>query len=493
MLPPDPKPETEKKPPAPPPDETPEGWHPLEQMRDAVHAVEDRTYYLLGRVRLPAASVLPAAGAVVGLYAGLAAGVFANLIGIMNGMALGLPRLWAKGYGRHHAWAAVIDALEHARWHSEFAIVGLPLVAVALYLSRRIPEGGERTVAKRRFKILAILTVLALGMYYPLLALSAVNAAVGRTYDLIEAFQALPVWAILFAPALGGLVVGRMLRDYPHVHGHGVPEVVMAVKTQNGLHARGGLLKLIASSITIGTGGSAGREGPIVYGGAAFGSAVGRTLGFSQKELAVLLACGAGAGIAASFNAPIAGAIFAVEIILREFELTVFSPIILASVTATIVSRGVMGSASMINHMEYSLVSGSEIFAYGALGLLLGCLGFAFIELLHGTEAFFSGKVKGQMSTWLGKRPYAFRAMTGGLICGALALVSPTVWGTGHEFVNLAAVGKLTVGFLAVAAILKLVGTCVTIGSGGSGGTFFPATVIGAMAGGALGVVVHHF
>ena len=96
-------------------------------------------------------------------------------------------------------------------------------------------------------------------------------------------------------------------------------------------------------AVTIGTGGSAGREGPIVYGGAAFGSTVGRTLGFTRRELAILLACGAGAGIAASFNAPIAGAVFAMEIILREFELRVFSPIILASVAGTLVSQGVDG------------------------------------------------------------------------------------------------------------------------------------------------------
>jgi CIC family chloride channel protein len=268
--------------------------------------------------------------------------------------------------------------------------------------------------------------------------------------------------------------------------------VVLAIKrNEKGLPAEGGILKLLASALTIGSGGSAGREGPIVYGGAAFASAVGRTLGFSRKELSILLASGAGAGIAASFNAPIGGAVFAMEIILREFELKVFSPIILASVTATLVGRGVLGSATALRRTSYQLVSGLEVLNYVALGLVCGLLAYAFVRLLHHTENFFAGRFEGTLSPWLGRRRLAVRAGLGGLLVGLMGVLSPTVWGSGHEYANLAAVGQLDWGFLLAACVLKLLATSVTIGSGGSGGTFFPSLLIGAMAGGAFGTLVH--
>src|SRR5262249_61964895 len=148
----------------------------------------------------------------------------------------------------------------------------------------------------------------------------------------------------------------------------------------------GGSRRLPAWALPGGGGGSAGREGRIVYGGAAFGGGVGRPLGFTRRELSVLLAAGAGAGIAASFNTPIGGAVFALEIILRDFELRVFSPIFLASVIATMVSRGGMGTASMLERVPYQLTSGWWIVAYVVLGLFTGALAFAFIRCLHATE-----------------------------------------------------------------------------------------------------------
>ena len=263
----------------------------------------------------------------------------------------------------------------------------------------------------------------------------------------------------------------------------------MAAVQQNpeGLTARRGLRKLLASALTIGTGGSAGREGPIVYGGAAFGSAVGRTLGFTRRELSVLLAAGAGAGIAASFNTPIGGAVFALEIILREFGLLYFSPIFLASVTATLVARGVMGNAAMLDRVPYQLKSGWEILAYAVLGLLMGLLAYAFVRLLHWSEELFAGQRPGMVSRWLGQRRLPARAAIGGLVVGALGLLSPTVWGVGHESLNLATAQKLSLSVLVVACALKLLATCITLGSGGSGGTFFAAVVIGGMGGGAFG------
>ncbi|WP_257453384.1 chloride channel protein [Archangium lipolyticum] len=450
-----------------------------------------RLLAVTNRIRLPGPSVLPVAGAVVGLYSGLAAGLFANLIALVSGVALGFPRLMDMLLPESDSRGALARAFAGARWHFEYLIVGVPLGLGALVLARIILPGGPRDQVKRRLEVLGLLVLGALSLYYPLVALAAVNSVLGHMEDPGRSLRQLSPWLMPLLPMVGGALVGRVLQNRPETHGHGVPEVVKAVEREGWLSGRDGVLKLVASAITIGTGGSAGREGPIVFGGAAFGSQVGLTLGFSRRELAILLASGAGAGIAASFNAPIAGAIFAMEIILREFQLRVFSPIILASVTATMVGRGVMGNGAMIQRVAYSMVSGWEIVFYAVLGLVTGLLAYAFIRSMHDIEELFHGKKAGRLSAFLGRQPLPLRAAMGGLLVGCLALVHPVVWGTGHEYINEAAVRELSLSLLASGCVLKLVGTALTLGSGGSGGTFFPMTVMGALAGGAFGEVLH--
>jgi len=443
------------------------------------------------RLRLPGPSVLPVAGALVGIYAGLAAGIFTSLIRLVRGFADG-PRTAAILAHLPETFAQLERAFEKADWHPELAVVGIPLALAALGLSRVILPGGPRDQVKRRLRVLALLVLGALSLYYPLLGLATLDDVIGAREGADAMLADLPFWLLLLAPTVGGALVGRMLRDRPHIHGHGVPEVVAAVQREKGdLSARGGLMKLIASAVTIGSGGSAGREGPIVYGGAAFGASVGRTLGFSRQELSILMASGAGAGIAASFNAPIAGAMFALEIILRDFKLKVFSPIILASVSATLVARTVMGQSMMVRRFGYQMVSGWEAFGYAGLGLVCGLVAFAFVRLLHGVEGFFAGHGPSRLSAFVAKRSLPERAALGGFCVGVMALINPIVWGTGHEFVNLASAGNLSITFLLIACALKVLGTSVTIGSGGSGGTFFPAVVMGSMAGGAFGMVLH--
>jgi CIC family chloride channel protein len=463
-------------------------------LREALRHVIHTCLQASNRLHLPGPSVLPVAGAIVGLYSGLAAGLFVNLIGLVSGITFNSA--WLIEALRRPGSSTLVSVwhtLSTTNWHLELAIIGLPLALGALLLVRVIEPGGPRDEVKRRLRLLALLVLGALALYYPLVALTALNRVFGQAHEVTEILPHLPWWVFLLAPPLGGLVVGRLLRDYPGTHGHGVPEVVRAVKGDQELPGQFGLLKLVASAITIGSGGSAGREGPIVYGGAAFASTVGRTLGFSRRELAILLACGAGAGISASFNAPIAGAVFAMEIILREFELRVFSPIILASVAGSLVSRGTMDAAPMLNRLDYQLVSSFEVVFYGGLGLICGLLAYAFVRLMHHTEDFFAGRSKDErLSVWLGQRPLALRAACGGLCAGVLAFLSPTVWGSGHAYINLAAIGQLSFVFLVTACGVKLVATALTLGSGGSGGTFFPSAVMGAMAGGAFGTLVHY-
>ncbi len=458
------------------------------RLRVWLRGAERQMLAAVQRLRLPGPSVLPVAGAIVGVYSGLAAGLFANLIGLVRGVSYGLPLVVDALRAHSETRRRLVASMAEARWHSEFLIVGVPLALAALGLARLIQPGEGREVVKRRLEVLALLVLGALSLYYPLVALAAVNKVLGHVHRDVEL---LSPFLVVLAPMLGGAVVGWLLRDRPEMHGHGVPQVVKSMESEARLPARQGLLKLVASAVTIGTGGSAGREGPIVYGGAAFGSEVGRTLGFTRRELAILMASGAGAGIAASFNAPVAGAIFAMEILLRDFQLRVFSPIILASVTATMVSRGIMGSAAMLERVEYMMVSGWEIVFYALLGLVCGGLAYAFIQALHGVEEFFQGRRSGRLSAWLGRQPLPVRAGIGGLLVGVLALAHPVVWGTGHEYANDALLRELTLALLASGCVLKLVGTALTLGSGGSGGTFFPVTVIGAMAGGAFGEVLH--
>jgi CIC family chloride channel protein len=465
---------------------------PVRTLRARAEAWTLAALQAFNRVRLPDAAVLPVAGAVVGLYSGLAAGIFGNLISLVRGAVMAPARLLEVLRPGSRAARSLWEEFAAAGWHPEYAVIGVPLALGALLLARLMQPGEGRDEARRRLRVLALLLLGALGLYYPLVALGALNEVFGHSTSLVTVLPALPWWTVVLAPALGGLAVGHLLRNRPETHGHGVPEVVLAVRRGEGrLPARAGLLKLVASSITIGSGGSAGREGPIVFGGAAFASSAGRTLGFARKDLSILLACGAGAGISASFNAPIAGAVFAMEIILRELELKVFSPIILACVTATLVSRGLGDTHAVLRRTSYQLVGGLEILHYVALGLLCGVIAFAFVRLLHGTGGFFSGGHPSALSRWLGRRRLSTRAALGGLLVGGLALVNPSVWGAGHDYMSLAAAGRLPLSFLLAACALKVLATSLTIGSGGSGGTFFPAMMVGAMAGGAYGAVAH--
>ena len=174
------------------------------------------------------------------------------------------------------------------------------------------------------------------------------------------------------------------------------------------LTARRGLRKLLASALTIGTGGSAGREGPIVYGGRGLRQRGGPDPGLHPAG--ARRCCSPRARARESpprSTLRSAGAVFALEIILREFELKVFSPIFLASVTATLVARGVMGNAAMLERVPYQLQSGWEILAYAVLGLLTGLLAYAFVRLLHWSEELFAGNRPGAVSGWLGRQPAA--------------------------------------------------------------------------------------
>ncbi len=298
----------------------------------------------------------------------------------------------------------------------------------------------------------------------------------------VEWLREAPRWRILLAPAAGGLLVGLITTFLvAEAKGHGVPEVIKAVALKGGrIRGRVAVAKTVASAITIGSGGSAGREGPIIQIGAAIGSRIGQAIGMSKRSLRTLVGCGAAAGIAATFNAPVAGALFAGEVILGEVGLAQFSPIMISSVVATVVARAWRGNVPVFSAPACSFASAWELIPYVVLGLLCGLVSLAYIHLGSVTERFFEAR-----KHW----PKAIRPAIGGLMVGAIALVLPQVMGDGHHLANAAFSRTAPVLLLLALMIAKMVATSITLGSGGSGGVFSPAITIGALLGAAVGTV----
>jgi CIC family chloride channel protein len=299
----------------------------------------------------------------------------------------------------------------------------------------------------------------------------------------LDYLRDLPIWWKVLTPAVGGLIVGVIIvRFAAEAKGHGVPEVMEAVALRGGrIRPRVVVAKLIASGVCIASGGSVGREGPIVQIGSAIGSSVGQWLRVGERRMRTLVGCGAAAGIAATFNAPVAGALFAVEIILGDFGVTQFSPIVISSVTATVVSRHFLGDFPAFEVPAYSLVSANELFAYGALGIIAGLVALIFVRTLYGAEDLFD-----KLSV-----PAFLKPAIGGVLIGVIAIRFPEIFGVGYEAINEALTGNLGWKLLLILVMVKIVAVSLTIGSGGSGGIFAPSLFIGAMAGGAVGTVVH--
>jgi CIC family chloride channel protein len=309
--------------------------------------------------------------------------------------------------------------------------------------------------------------------------------AYGDDSALLHLVEDLPFLHIMLVPALGGLIVGPLVYFYAaEAKGHGVPEVMDAVALKNGLiRKRLVVVKSLASAICIGTGGSVGREGPIVQIGSAIGSAIGQLLKVSAQRMRTLVGCGAAAGIAATFNAPIAGAMFSLEIILAEFGVATFSPIVISAVVATAVSRHYLGDIPAFAVPAYELVSVWEFPFYISLGLICGAVGVTFIRTLYAGEDLFERL----------RFPEYLKAMVGGLILGVVALQFPHILGVGYGTIDLALTGSLAWWLLFLLVGVKILATAITIGSGGSGGIFAPSLFLGAAAGGGYGLLIHHW
>ena len=304
-----------------------------------------------------------------------------------------------------------------------------------------------------------------------------------NTNDILTFADSLPVYLTIGLPALGGLIVGPLIYfGAREAKGHGVPEVMEAVAVRGGrIRPRVALIKILASGITIGSGGSVGREGPIVQIGSSIGSTVAQILKAPVLRRRTLVGCGAAAGIAATFNAPIAGALFAVEVILGDFGLATFSPVVLSSVTATTISRHYFGDFPAFVIPTYQLVSLWEFCFYPILGIAAGFVALLFITTLYKGEDLFAAF----------PIPEYLKPGVGGLLLGLLLLQWPQVFGVGYGAINLSLTNEMPALLLLSLVFIKILATSTTIGSGGSGGIFAPSLFIGAMLGGFFGSSVH--
>jgi CIC family chloride channel protein len=309
------------------------------------------------------------------------------------------------------------------------------------------------------------------------------SLAYGGRADLLDLVSSVPWYLRIGIPAVGGLVVGPLVYFLAkEAKGHGVPEVMEAVALKGGvIRKRVVVVKSLASAVSIGTGGSVGREGPIVQIGSAIGSNIGQALRVSADRMRTLVGCGAAAGIAATFNAPVAGSMFALEIILGDFGIATFSPIVISSVVATAVSRAYLGNTPAFLVPAYNLVSAWELPLYVILGIFCSVVAVTFTRALYWMEDLFDDI----------RFPEYLKAMVGGLIIGALGLLFPHVLGVGYGAMDLALMQKLSWWLLFLLIVAKIFATSVTIGSGASGGIFAPSLFMGAMAGGFFGNVVH--
>ena len=292
----------------------------------------------------------------------------------------------------------------------------------------------------------------------------------------------------LLIPVVGGLLYGPLIQRFAReARGHGVPEVMLAVAENGGrIRPQVSIVKALASALCIGTGGSVGREGPIVQIGSAFASSLGQLVEMSESRLRIIVACGAAGGIAATFNAPLTGLFFGFEIVLREFSLDALFATVLSAVTADLVSRAFFGSAPFFNQIPHdlSIAHDSSYLLIGLLGLLAGVIGVGFKTFLYGLEDVADRFWKG--------RPEWAKPAVGGVALGALLLALPQMYGVGYPVMNQIIAGHDVLWLIVVLMVGKIVASSLTLSIGGSGGVFAPSLFTGAAGGMAFGVTVHH-
>ncbi len=311
------------------------------------------------------------------------------------------------------------------------------------------------------------------------------TAAVGAVRDTGAATGSWWWWALVVGiPALGGLVVGLIFLASRGVgRGSGMSLLIESVLLHGGrIPPWPVIVNGLASVVTVGAGGSLGREGPMIRLGAMASTWMASRLGVPPHRVKILLGCGAAAGLAAAYNVPVGGALFAMEVILGNFALEILGPIVASSVISTFLARSISGDVQRFDALAYEMASGWEILTYAGLGLVGAMASVAFVFGVRGARRGFER---------LPLVPQWLKPALGMAMLGALALLAPQILGGGADTLQAAIDGQLAFEVLLALAAAKLLATALTAGSGNAGGLFTPALFLGGLTGGAYGMVVH--
>ncbi len=285
-------------------------------------------------------------------------------------------------------------------------------------------------------------------------------------------------WVLLIILPAAGLLVGWMVQRFaPEAEGHGTDAVIRAYHRERSLiRKRVGPLKLVASALTIGSGGSAGREGPVAQVGAGFASHLARVLGLTPHERRTLVVAGMAAGIGGMFRAPLGGALFAIDVLYSEndFESEALIPSLIASIVAYVVNASLTGWGVIFRTSTMHFTQPLQLLPFLVLGMLLALVGTAYVKTFYWMRDSFFSRVPG---------PVWIRPAVGGLLLAVLAIFLPQVMGGGYGWLQLTLDGQLPFKLLLLLVPAKILATCFTISSGGSGGVFAPSLVIGGMTG----------
>jgi len=291
-------------------------------------------------------------------------------------------------------------------------------------------------------------------------------------------------WRRVLIPVVGSLSIGYLLfRYFPNARGSGVPQTKAALFAREGVITLRTIIgKFFCTSITLASGIPLGREGPAVQVGGGIASVLGRSLGLRPEKVKALLPVGAAAAIAAAFNTPLAGVLFALEEVMGDLHAPVLGSVVLASATAWVVLRLFLGNNPLFNVPQYRLVHPLEFAIYAVLGVIGGLVSTAFTKLLLGMRGRFLRFPR--KTLW-------FQPVAGGLLVGLMGWFVPQVLGVGYGYVGDALNGRMALKLMALLVVLKLLGACTSYASGNAGGIFGPSLFIGAMLGGTVGDLAH--
>jgi len=293
-------------------------------------------------------------------------------------------------------------------------------------------------------------------------------------------------WIIVLIPALGGLIAGPIIYLLaPEAEGHGTDAVISAYhKHWGSIRARVPIIKTVASSITIGSGGSAGREGPVAQIGGGLSSLLAKILNLEIPDRRIMVATGVAAGIGSIFKAPLGAAFFGVEVLYRrDFEVEALIPAIIASVVGYSIFALIFGWETMFETPYYTFRDPLELVFFGILGFICAFIAILYVKIFYGVRNLFQKL----------PLPSMFKPSLGGLAVGVIALLFPQILGMGYNHIQATFSAQIPLMLMVMLVFAKILATSFTIGSGGSGGVFAPSLYIGAMLGGVLGQIFYIF